>query len=111
MALLETKGWTIEVARRLEAELGDDAPRIAPMSIRWSGCSAGCGLHQAGTIGLQACRSRQAGGEIIDAARVFVCGASGANAQAGQELLNDVPCEELAKSLLPIVTFLPRNGY
>jgi ferredoxin-nitrite reductase len=110
MALIETKGWAIEVARRLEADLGDDLWRVEPMSIRWSGCSAGCGLHQVGTIGLQACRSRQGSGEIVDAAHVFVGGSSGAHAAAGQELLNDVPCEELARTLLPLVKFLPRNG-
>jgi ferredoxin-nitrite reductase len=110
MALIETKGWAIEVARRLEAELGPDLPQIAPLSIRWSGCSAGCGLHQAGTIGLQACRSRQADGQIVDAAHVFVGGSTGQQARAGQELLNDVPCDDLARSLLPIVKFLPRDA-
>lgn len=108
MALIETKGWAIEVARRLEAELGDAVHEVAPLSIRWSGCSAGCGLHQAGTIGLQACRSRQPDGQIVDAGHVFVGGRSGPHARPGQELLNDVPCEDLARTLLPIVQFLPR---
>jgi ferredoxin-nitrite reductase len=110
MALIETKGWAIEVARRLEAELGESARSAKPLSIRWSGCSAGCGLHQAGTIGLQACRSRQRDGQIVDAAHVFVGGGSGPGAEPGRELLNDVPCDELARALLPIVQFLPRNG-
>jgi ferredoxin-nitrite reductase len=110
MALIETKGWAIEVARQLETKLGDDLPLVKPLSIRWSGCSAGCGLHQAGTIGFQACRSRQADGQIVDAAHVYVGGSSGPNAQAGEELLHDVPCDQLAASLLPLVKFLPRNG-
>lgn len=38
LALIETKGWAIEVAKRIEAELGDDAHRVKPLSIRWSGC-------------------------------------------------------------------------
>jgi ferredoxin-nitrite reductase len=109
LALIETKGWAIEVARRLEAELGDQAKSVQPLSIRWSGCSAGCGLHQSGTIGLQACRSRQAGGQIVDAAHVFVGGSSGPQAAMGNELLSDVPCEGLAQALLPIVKFLPRS--
>jgi ferredoxin-nitrite reductase len=110
MALIETKGWAIDTARRLEAELGADAQRLAPLSIRWSGCSAGCGLHQAGTIGLQACRSRQADGQIVDAAHVYVGGRSGPDAQAGRELFNDVPCEELHRVFLPIVKYLPRTS-
>jgi ferredoxin-nitrite reductase len=110
MALIETKGWAIEVARRLEAELGDNLPQVKPLSIRWSGCSAGCGLHQIGTIGLQACRSRQADGQIVDAAHVYSGGCAGPNARPAQELLNDVPCEELSKTLLPMVKFLPRNA-
>ena len=110
LAQIETKGWAIEVARQLEARLGDDARRTEPLSIRWSGCSAGCGLHQAGTIGLQACRSRQPDGEIADAAHVFVGGSSGPGARPGQELLNDVPCASLADALLPIVQFMPRKG-
>ena len=110
MALIETKGWAIEVAKRLEAELGDEAHNIAPLSIRWSGCSAGCGLHQAGTIGLQACRSRQADGQIVDAAHVFVGGEAGPQAQAGEELFTDVPCEDLSRAMLPIIKYLPRKS-
>lgn len=110
LALIETKGWAIEVARRLEVTLGEEARRLAPLSIRWSGCSAGCGLHQAGTIGLQGCRCRTDQGQVVDAAHVFVGGTSGPQAQPARELLHDVPCEELAQTLLPIVKFLPRQG-
>jgi ferredoxin-nitrite reductase len=110
LALIETKGWAIEVARQLEAALGDEARRLAPLSIRWSGCSAGCGLHQAGTIGLQGCRCRTEEGQVVDAAHVFVGGTNGPQAQPARELLQDVPCQELAQTLLPIVKFLPRQG-
>jgi ferredoxin-nitrite reductase len=109
MALIETKGWAIQVARELEQRLGDDLEKVAPLSIHWSGCSAGCGLHQAATIGLQGCRSRQSNGEIADAAHVFVRGATGPNARVATELLNDVPCDTLAESLLPLVKFMPRK--
>jgi ferredoxin-nitrite reductase len=109
LALIETKGWAIEVARRIEDRLGDDKDRIAPLTIHWSGCSAGCGLHQAATIGLQGCRARQRDGTVADAAHVFVGGGSGPNARAGLELLNDVPCNDLADALLPLVKFFPRK--
>ena len=110
LALIETKGWAIEVAKRLEKALGEKAASVQPLTIRWSGCSAGCGLHQAGTIGLQACRSRQPDGQIVDAAHVFVGGGSGRGASPAQELLSSVPCDDLASALLPIVKFMPRQG-
>ncbi len=109
MALIETKGWAIDVAKRLEERLGDAAAIVKPLTIHWSGCSAGCGLHQASTIGLQACRARQPNGEIADAAHVFVGGQTGPNVAVGAELLNDVPCSELADALLPLVKFFPRK--
>jgi len=109
LALIETKGWAIDVAKRLEERLGDASAKVKPLTIHWSGCSAGCGLHQAATIGLQGCRSRQPSGEIVDAAHVFVNGASGPDARVGLELLNDVPCEELADAMLPLVKFLAKS--
>jgi NAD(P)H-nitrite reductase large subunit len=109
MALIETKGWAIEVAQRLEGLLGDAKNRVRPLSIHWSGCPAGCGMHQVSTIGLQGCRSRRPSGEITDSAHVYVGGASGPDARVAKELLNDVPCEQLAESLLPLVQFFPRK--
>src|SRR5258708_2949000 len=53
MALIETKGWAIEVARELERRT--EGQKIQPLSIHWSGCPAGCGMHGVSTIGLQGC--------------------------------------------------------
>ncbi len=109
MALIETKGWAIEVAKKLEERLGDDAQRLKPLSIHWSGCPAGCGMHQVASIGLQGCRSRQPSGDIVDSAHVYVNGSTGPQPRVATELLNDVPCERLADALLPLVQFLPRK--
>jgi ferredoxin-nitrite reductase len=109
LALIETKGWAIEVARQLEERLGEEAVKVAPLTIHWSGCPAGCGLHHAATIGLQGCRVRQDAGQVTDAAHVYVNGASGPTARVGTELLNDVPCNDLADALLPLVKHLPRK--
>lgn len=108
LALIETKGWALEVAKQLEERLGDAASKVKPLTIHWSGCSAGCGLHQAATVGLQGCRSRQPAGDIVDAAHVFVNGSSGPGARVGIELLNDVPCSELAEAMMPLVKFLAK---
>jgi ferredoxin-nitrite reductase len=106
LALIETKGWAIQVARELEKRTA--GKKIAPLSIHWSGCSAGCGLHQASTIGLQACRTR-ADGTVVDAAHVFVKGASGPHARVAEDLMYDVPCDQLADALEPLVKHLPRK--
>src|SRR5712692_4021462 len=71
LALIETKGYAIQIARELEKRTA--GRKIQPLTIHWSGCSAGCGLHQVSTIGLQAVRSR-VNGAIVDAAHVMVKG-------------------------------------
>jgi nitrite reductase (NADH) large subunit len=106
MALIETKGWALEVARELERRT--EGQKIAPLSIHWSGCPAGCGMHSVSTIGLQGCRSR-VNGSIVDAAHVTVKGQTGPNPRVGHDLMYDVPCEQLADALLPLVKHLPRT--
>jgi nitrite reductase (NADH) large subunit len=106
LALIETKGWALKVARDLEERTRGQ--KVAPLTIHWSGCSAGCGLHQVSTIGLQACRTR-VNGAIVDAAHVTVKGQTGPAAHVSQDLMYDVPCEQLADALLPLVKHLPRK--
>jgi nitrite reductase (NADH) large subunit len=105
-ALIETKGWAVEVARELEKRVA--GRKIAPLSIHWSGCPAGCGLHQVSTIGLQGCRSR-VNGQVVDAAHVHVNGKAGPHAAPASDLMYDVPCEQLADALEPLVKYLPRS--
>jgi ferredoxin-nitrite reductase len=106
MALIETKGWAIEVARELERRTA--GRKIQPLTIHWSGCPAGCGMHQVATLGLQGCRSRVQG-EIVDAAHVCVKGQSGPNPRVATDLMYDVPCDRLADALEPLVSYLPRT--
>jgi ferredoxin-nitrite reductase len=106
MALIETKGWALEVARELERRT--QGMNIAPLTIHWSGCPAGCGMHGVSTIGLQGCRTR-VGGSIVDAAHVTVTGQAGPRPVVGQDLMYDVPCDQLADALLPLVKHLPRK--
>jgi nitrite reductase (NADH) large subunit len=108
MALIETKGWAIEVAKQLEKKLGGDLEKVKPLSIHWSGCPAGCGLHQVSTIGLQGCRTRLANGEIVDAAHVFVGGSTGPKPKIATELMHDVPCDQLVDSLKSLVKHAAR---
>jgi nitrite reductase (NADH) large subunit len=105
-ALIETKGWALRVARELERRT--QGRKIAPLSIHWSGCPAGCGLHQVSTIGLQGCRSR-VDGAVVDAAHVYINGKSGPTPRVATDAMYDVPCERLADALEPLVTYLPRQ--
>jgi nitrite reductase (NADH) large subunit len=106
MALIETKGWAVEVARELERRTAGH--KVQPLTIHWSGCPAGCGMHQVSTIGLQGCRSR-VNGNVVDAAHVTVNGQTGPHAHVSQDLMYDVPCDQLADALLPLVKHLPRK--
>jgi ferredoxin-nitrite reductase len=106
LALIETKGYAVQVARELERRTA--GRKIQPLTIHWSGCPAGCGLHQVATIGLQGCRSR-VDGQVVDSAHVFVKGASGPEAGVGTDLMYDVPCDRLADALEPLVRYLPRS--
>jgi nitrite reductase (NADH) large subunit len=107
MALIETKGYAIQVARALEKRT--EGRKLLPLTIHWSGCAAGCGMHQAATIGLQGCRSRMKNGEIVDAAHVCVKGQTGPNPVVATDLMYDVPIEQLADALEPLVCYLPRS--
>jgi nitrite reductase (NADH) large subunit len=105
LALIETKGYAIEVAKELERRT--EGRKLKPLTIHWSGCPAGCGMHQVSTIGLQGCRSR-VNGDIVDAAHVYVNGRTGPKAQVATDVMYDVPCEQLADALEPLAKHLPR---
>ncbi|MCI0639972.1 MAG: FAD-dependent oxidoreductase [Gemmataceae bacterium] len=106
MALIETKGYAMAVARELERRTAGQ--KVLPLSIHWSGCPASCGLHQVATIGLQGCRSR-VDGVIVDAAHVCIGGKTGPSPVVATDLMYDVPLSQLADALEPLIRFLPRQ--
>ena len=65
-------------------------------------------MHQVATIGLQGCRTR-VNGAVVDAAHVCVKGQTGPNPKIATDLLYDVPCDQLADALEPLVNYLPRD--
>lgn len=91
LALIETKEYALDLVSALEARVPGQQ---VPVSIHWSGCSAGCGNHQVSDIGLQGRRTR-VGDEIIDTVDVFIGGSSGPNAAPGVRIMESVPCSEL----------------
>jgi nitrite reductase (NADH) large subunit len=105
LALIETKGWALRVAKELEQRT--EGRKLQPLTIHWSGCAAGCGLHQVATIGLQGCRSR-VNGQVVDAAHVCIKGRTGPTPVVATDVMYDVPCERLPEVLEPLVSYLPR---
>jgi len=105
LALIETKSYAVQIARELERRTA--GRKVLPMTMHWSGCPAGCGMHQVATIGLQGCRSR-INGEVVDSAHVYVNGKSGPNPAVATDIMYDVPCDRLADALEPLVNYLPR---
>jgi ferredoxin-nitrite reductase len=91
LALIDTKGPALALARTLEQRLGRAA---APLTMHWSGCQAGCGNHQAADIGFRGLRAT-VDGTTVDAVAVYIGGRTGPDAAAGEQILEAVPCDAL----------------
>jgi ferredoxin-nitrite reductase len=90
LAQIETKSRAVELSHALEQRLGT---KLAPMTIHWSGCPAGCGNHQAADIGLRGFKAN-INGQLVDAVAIYVDGRTGPDAVAGQQILDIVPCDD-----------------
>ncbi len=99
-ALIETKGWALKTARALESRLG----KTQPLSMRWSGCPAGCGNHSVADIGLLG-KNIKLNGAVVEAVDVFAAGAAGCEANFPVKIMEDVPCEELADAVAGFVRY------
>lgn len=99
LALIETKELALWVARSLEDRLGE-LPR--PLTIRWSGCPAGCGNHHSADIGLQGLKAR-VGNQVVDAVQIFVGGRSGKQPRRAQKIMHLVPCDQTLLDVLETI--------
>ena len=72
LALTDTKGDALRVARRLEQTI----PLGRSIAINWSGCPAACGSHHVADIGLQGGKAR-VNGQVVEVYQVFVGGRQG----------------------------------
>jgi len=97
-ALIETKELALKTARDLEQRLG----KTKAVSIRWSGCPAGCGNHAVADVGLVG-KNIKLDGEVIEAVDVFTAGAAGLEANAPIKIMEDVPCSDLTAVLAGLV--------
>jgi nitrite reductase (NADH) large subunit len=94
LAVIETKGRALAIARSLERKL----VVTKPVSIHWSGCPSGCGNHLMADIGLLGKRAK-VNGQVVDAVDIFVGGRSGNRPEAGVKIMEDVPCDRLESVL------------
>jgi nitrite reductase/ring-hydroxylating ferredoxin subunit len=99
-ALIETKGWALKTARRLETKLG----KTQPLRMHWSGCPAGCGNHATADIGFQG-KNIKLNGEVVEAVDIFAGGAAGCEANLPVKLMEDVPCDGLPDVIAGMVKY------
>jgi ferredoxin-nitrite reductase len=99
LALIETKQRAVELSEALDQRLGKD---FAAMTIHWSGCTAGCGNHQAADLGLRGCRTNIAG-KPVDAVAIYIGGKGGPNAVAGEQILDTVPCDDALPAVVATI--------
>ena len=91
LALIDTKGPALALAKTLEQRLGSFPERL---TMHWSGCPAGCGNHQAADIGFRGLQ-KTIDGKSVDAVAIYVGGRTGPDAAEGRQIIDAVPCEEL----------------
>jgi ferredoxin-nitrite reductase len=97
-ALIDTKGWALKTARKLESKLG----KTQPLRMHWSGCPASCGNHTVADIGLLG-KNIKLNGEVVEAVDVFAGGAAGCEANLPVKIMEDVPCEDLPEVVAGLV--------
>jgi nitrite reductase (NADH) large subunit len=104
LALIETKGRALAIARSLEQRVRVNKP----VSIHWSGCPSACANHLMADIGLLGKRVKVEG-RVVEAVDIFVGGRSGTHARAGTKIMEDVPCDNLETVLEGLVRYVTRE--
>src|SRR5262249_49159089 len=104
LALIDTKGPALALAKTLEQRLGPAAPRL---KMHWSGCPAGCGNHQAADIGFRGLQTT-IDGKAVEAVAIYVGGRTGPDAVEGRQILDAVPVDQLPDVVANLI--LERSG-
>lgn len=104
LATIETKSRALQVAEELEGKL----PDTAPITMHWSGCPASCGNHLVADIGLLGKKIKH-GKKVVDAVDVYMGGRTGIDPKLAVKVMEDVPCDELAKVLEFVVPYHTRE--
>ncbi|MBI4330539.1 MAG: ferredoxin--nitrite reductase [Chloroflexi bacterium] len=98
LAQIETKSLGLRLAK----EMARQFPDASPVTMHWSGCSAGCGNHQVADMGFQGVKA-QMNGEATEAVSIFVGGRSGVNAKSGERIVEALPVSLLGEVLPSIL--------
>lgn len=104
LAAIETKSMALKVAAQLENKL----PDTAPINMHWSGCPAGCGNHLVADIGLLGKKMRR-GNEVIEAVDIYMGGRTGIDPKLSVKVMEDVPCDQLARVLEFVIPYHARE--
>jgi ferredoxin-nitrite reductase len=104
LALIDTKGHAMALARDLEKRL----PKIGPITVHWSGCPAGCGNHHVADVGFQGVKAK-VDGQVVEAVNIFVGGKSGPRARLAEPIMENVPVRELPEVLESLLRYYPRR--
>jgi ferredoxin-nitrite reductase len=105
LAQIDTKRRAEELSAALEQKLGMTGE---PLSFHWSGCTAGCGNHQAADVGFRGLKTK-INGELVEAVAIYVNGRLGPAAAAGEQILEVVPCDHnLANIVARVIGGLDR---
>lgn len=94
-ALNDTKGLSLQIARKLEERL-PDTDKVIRLNV--SGCVHACGRHRSSELGMEATRLR-VDGEVIDGFNIYEGGSLGEDAQLGAETHKKATLEETADLL------------
>jgi len=98
LSQIETKN----IGLRLAEEMTRRFPEAPPVTMHWSGCSAGCGNHQAADIGFQGVKA-QLNGEVTEAVSIFVGGRSGIDPKPGERIVELLPVSLLNEAVPSIL--------
>jgi len=105
LALIDTKARALPMIRTLAESLKGQKN---PLRIAWSGCPAGCANHHLASIGLEGTRTR-VNGKVVEAVDVYVGGRSGREPQAGQRIMEAVPCDDLSEVMEYLIRYYPKE--
>jgi ferredoxin-nitrite reductase len=103
LAVIESKGRAVAVAKVLEERLGS---ALKPITMHWSGCPASCGNHLVADVGLLG-KKTKIDGKVVEAVDIYVGGRSGPDPKLAVKIMEDVPCDKLPavlEGLLPYHT-------
>jgi ferredoxin-nitrite reductase len=93
-ALIPTKSTAQQVLESLEQRL--ELPH--PVRTHWTGCPNACGQPYMGEIGLMGAKARE-GGQMVEAAKVYLGGSMGAIPQLAELHYKGVPLSSLIDAL------------